>query len=96
MMVNNFKMKFLRNKIQILKKTRSEKNLERDIIISSAKNASSSAIRTSKALGLSIKSISKGKIVETLPDGSITEIREIIKVKPIREGIQKGKPICLK
>ncbi|MFK7000253.1 hypothetical protein [Flavobacterium oreochromis] len=89
-------MKFLKNKFRLSNKIKNEIEIERNLVTTSAKIASQSAIRTSKALGLSIKSIDNGKLIETHPNGNIVVIRELIKVAPKTPDIRKGISICLK
>lgn len=50
---------------------------ETDILIKSASRSSSYAIRESKALGLTIKSISGKKLIEKLPNGEIKILRDL-------------------
>lgn len=69
---------------------------ETDILIKSASQSSSHAIRESKALGLTIKSISGKKIIEKLPNGEIKVIRNL-QDKPISDnGLKKGMVLCRK
>ncbi|WP_289663902.1 hypothetical protein [Flavobacterium panacagri] len=69
---------------------------ETDILIRSASRGSSYAIRESKALGLTIKSISGKKIIEKLPTGEIKVIRNL-QDKPVSDkGLKKGMVLCRK
>jgi len=89
-------MKISRKRIFLAKKLRSETNIDRNKVVLSAKIATSRAIRTSRALDLSIKSINHGNLVESLPDGKILILRKIDKIKPKKEGLTKGMSLCLK
>lgn len=69
---------------------------ETDILIKSASRSSSYAIRESKALGLTIKSISGKRIIEKLPNGEIKILRHL-QEKPIsNKGLKKGMVLCRK
>ena len=70
-------------------------NIERDVLIKSARTASTRAKRISVALGLPVKVISKGVLVEELPNGQVKEIRKIEKVKS-KIALKKGAILCLK
>lgn len=89
-------MKILKKRSRLFKKTDVQNTTDRNILISSAKIASESAIRTSKALGLTIKSIENGKLIETYADGSVVILRELTKVASKKQNIRKGISICLK
>ncbi|MCC9017729.1 hypothetical protein [Flavobacterium lipolyticum] len=69
---------------------------ETDILIRSASRSSSYAIRESKALGLTIKSISDRKIIERLPNGEIKIIRNLQQKKDTDKGLKKGMILCRK
>lgn len=69
---------------------------ETDILIKSASRSSSYAIRESKALGLSIKSISGKKIIEKLPTGEIKVIRNLQSKTTSENGLKKGMVLCRK
>lgn len=69
---------------------------ETDILIKSASRSSSYAIRESKALGLSIKSISGKKIIEKLPNGEIKIIRNLQEQPISANGLKKGMVLCRK
>ncbi|MBZ4044615.1 hypothetical protein [Flavobacterium hibisci] len=69
---------------------------ETDILIKSASRSSSYAIRESKALGLSIKSISGKKIIEKLPNGEINVIRNLQDKSISDNGLKKGMVLCRK
>lgn len=80
----------------VIKQHRDNSSLETDILIRSASRSSNYALRESKALGLTIKSISDKKIIERLPDGEIKIIR-ILEDKPnIKKGLKKGMILCRK
>jgi len=59
-------------------------------LISSARVASSKAIRTSKAMGLSVKVIHDNKIIEIAPDGSERVVRTLKSSKQRIPVIKKG------
>ncbi len=69
---------------------------ETDILIKSASRGSNYAIRESKALGLTIKSILGKKIVERLPNGEIKVIRDIKENPSSENGLRKGMVLCRK
>lgn len=69
---------------------------ERSTLVKSAKTATSRALRVSTAMDLPIKIISKGVLVEQLPNGEVKEIRQIVKVKANKTGLKKGSTLCLK
>ena len=69
---------------------------ETDILIKSASRSSSYAIRESKALGLTIKSISGKKIIEKLPNGEIKVIRNLQDKSISENGLKKGMILCRK
>lgn len=89
-------MKILKKRSRLFKKTDIQNTTDRNILISSARIASESAIRTSRALGLTIKSIENGKLIETYADGSVVTLRELTKVTSKKQNIRKGISICLK
>lgn len=89
-------MNILKKRIQAFNKSRTANLDEKKIIISSAKNASNKAIRTSRALGIAIKSIDQGKLIEIQPNGSVIVLKEIEKVKSKKIGLTKGMSLCLK
>ena len=89
-------MKIQRKKFLSAIKRRVEANSERNNVVLSAKIASSRAIRISKALDLSINSITNGNLVELQPDGKVVILKKIAKIKPKKEGLVKGMSICLK
>jgi hypothetical protein len=65
-------------------------------LIEVARSASDKAQRESSALGLSIEKIVDGIYVRVDPDGTVTEIRKIEKVKSNIPGIKKGTILCFK
>lgn len=67
---------------------------ETDILIKSASKGSSYAIRESKALGLTIKSISGKKIVERFPNGEIKILRDLQEKSISDNGLKKGMILC--
>ncbi|TPG32328.1 hypothetical protein [Flavobacterium pectinovorum] len=69
---------------------------ETDILIKSASRSSSYAIRESKALGLTIKSISGKKIIEKLPNGEIKILRDLQQKQDSEKGLKKGMVLCRK
>ncbi|MCB9032530.1 MAG: hypothetical protein H6553_01680 [Chitinophagales bacterium] len=72
------------------------KDLEEAILIKSAKSASSKAIRTSKALGLTIKIVKDNKIIEVLPDNSTKVIQSLPKPTVAVSGLKKGMKLTIK
>ncbi|KAF2334661.1 hypothetical protein [Flavobacterium ginsenosidimutans] len=81
----------------VIKQHREKLNLnETDILIKSASQSSSYAIRESKALGLTIKSISGKKIIEKLPNGEIRVIRNLQDKSISDNGLKKGMVLCRK
>lgn len=75
--------------------------LEDRVLLSSAKIASSKAVRSSRALGITIKAIKSHEIVEISPDKSIKVIRKIsrptIDISTLKKGmILERKKICRK
>jgi hypothetical protein len=76
-------------------KTNSDK-IEREILLKSAKIATKRAKKISIALGLSIKSISNGQMIETLPNGETKVLKTIKKSKSYKPSIKKGTVLCLK
>lgn len=96
---SKFVLKVMKSKIaRFVIKQHKEKltSNETDILIRSASRSSSYAIRESKALGLTIKSISGKKIIERLPNGEIKVIRNLLD-KPISDnGLKKGMVLCRK
>lgn len=72
------------------------KTNETDILIKSATRSSSYAIRESKALGLTIKSISEKKIIEKLPNGEIRIVRNLQDNPVSDKGLKKGMVLCRK
>lgn len=95
----NFVFKVMKSKIArfVIKQHKQKANSsETEILIKSASRSSSYAIRESKALGLTIKSISGKKIIEKLPNGEIKVIRKL-QDKPIsNNGLKKGMVLCRK
>lgn len=89
-------MKIQRKKFLSARKRRNDANSDRENVVLSAQIASSRAIRISKALDLSIKSITNGNLIELQPDGKIVILKKIAKIKPKKEGLVKGMSICLK
>ena len=89
-------MKISRKRILLSKKLRLEATSDRNNAILSAKIATSRAIRSSRALDLSIKSINQGNLIELQPDGKIVILKKIDKIKPKKDGLMKGMSICLK
>ena len=77
-------------------KTRESGTKETEILKKSASKSSSSAIRESKALGLSVKSISGNKIIEKSPSGKIKILREIKKKSISGKRLKKGMVLCRK
>ena len=69
---------------------------ETDILIKSASRSSSYAIRESKALGLTIKSISGKKIVEKFANGEIKILHELQDKSKTDKGLKKGMVLCRK
>lgn len=69
---------------------------ETDILIKSAARSSTYAIRESKALGLTIKSISGKKIIERLPSGEIKILRDLQEKPNVIKGLKKGMVLCRK
>jgi hypothetical protein len=63
---------------------------EDQLIIEAAKTASSKALRSSKALGLTIQVIKDRKVLEIHPDSSTRELREISKQNIDVSSIKKG------
>lgn len=70
-------------------------NAESQTLKTSAKKASESAIRVSKALALNIKFIEGAVLLEQKPDGTRTKIRTIKRVRSLKKNIQKGTQLCL-
>lgn len=79
-----------------LKKIKEEATNELNIAIKSAKKATSHAIRSSKALDLTIKSIENGNLIESRPNGNFIILKKIVPIKPKTEGLKKGISLCLK
>lgn len=73
-----------------------EATSDRNNAVLSAKIATSRAIRSSRALDLSIKCINQGNLVELQPDGKVVILKKIDKIKPKKDGLMKGMSICLK
>jgi len=69
---------------------------ERELLLKSAKIATQRAKKISVALGLSIKSISKGQLIETLPNGEKRILKSIKKSTLGTSEIKKGTILCLK
>lgn len=69
---------------------RKKKNDEETILIESAKVASSQAIRTSRALNLSVKVIKDSKIITINPDKSQKVERTISKSKKDISKLKRG------
>jgi hypothetical protein len=69
---------------------------ERELLIRSAQTATVRATRISNALGLPIKVISGGELIERLPNGTIKKLRKISKVPSKKSGLKKGSVLCLK
>jgi hypothetical protein len=89
-------MKISRKRILLSRKLRLEATSDRNNAVLSAKIATSRAIRSSRALDLSIKSINQGNLVELQPDGKVVILKKIDKIKPKKDGLVKGMSICLK
>jgi hypothetical protein len=95
----DFKLPLMKSKIaRFVIKQHKEKFItnETDILIKSASRSSNYAIRESKALGLTIKSISGKKIIEKLPNGEIKIIRDLKNKQDIGQGLKKGMILCRK
>ncbi|MBL7706376.1 MAG: hypothetical protein JNM21_12605 [Taibaiella sp.] len=60
------------------------------VLIESAKVASSKALRSSKAMGITIKIIKDRKIIEVSPDNTTSVIRTISKSKIDTSSFKKG------
>ncbi|CAC9972607.1 hypothetical protein [Flavobacterium panici] len=69
---------------------------ETDILIKSASRSSNYAIRESKALGLTIKSISGKKLIEKHPNGEIIVLRNLQDKSISENGLKKGMILCRK
>ncbi|WP_276379362.1 hypothetical protein [Flavobacterium sp. H4147] len=96
---NNFFFKAMKNKIArfVIKQHRERfNNDETDLLIKAASRGSNYAIRESKALGLSIKSISGKKIIEKMPNGDIKVIRDLQQKPSVDTGLRKGMVLCRK
>lgn len=63
---------------------------EDDLLLESAKNASSKAVRSSRALGITIKVIRGDKIIAIDPDNTETILRTITKSKIDISSLKKG------
>lgn len=63
---------------------------ETEVLIKSAALASRTAIRESKALGLTIKLISGDKIIEKDPDGTKRVLRKLEREQSSLKGLKKG------
>lgn len=72
-----------------------KKDLEETILIQSARTASSKAVRTSKALGLTIKIVKGNKIIEVKPDNSKQVIQSIPKSTVDISKLQKGMKLTI-
>lgn len=68
---------------------------EVEILIKSARIASTKAKRISKALGLSIMETKGNYIIEKFPNGKEVKIKKIEKVKSKIPNLKKGSIICL-
>lgn len=60
------------------------------MLIKIGKIAAKEAIRSSKALGLSVTYIRKGEVVEELPDGTIKVLKPKSDNQPTRPKLKKG------
>lgn len=63
---------------------------EEDLLLLSAKIAASKAVRSSRALGITIKVIRDHEILEINPDQSINTLRKISKSKIDITSLRKG------
>jgi hypothetical protein len=72
----------------------SEKN-EFEILKLSARKSASVAVRESRLLGLTIKIISKNKLIEKSSTGEIKVLRKIEKTTS-KNGLKKGTVLCRK
>lgn len=68
---------------------------ERRIVVRFARDASSNAKRTSKALDISYDIIKNGSLYKVL-DNNMIKVADIIKTPSNRSGLIKGSTICLK
>jgi hypothetical protein len=89
-------MKVPKKRIRLSRKQISEASSDTKEVVLSAKLATSRAIRISKALDLSIKSIHNGNLIELKPNGEILVLKKIDKIKSKKEGLSKGMSLCLK
>lgn len=60
------------------------------MLIRIGKTAAKEAIRSSKALGLSVTYLKKGEVVEELPDGTINVLKAKIVSQTPRPKLKKG------
>ena len=60
------------------------------MLIKIGKIAAKEAIRSSKALGLSVTYLRKGEVVEELPDGTIKVLKPKSDNQPTRPKLKKG------
>lgn len=78
------------------KNTKKLKIKEIDVLKRSAINGSNTAIRASKAIGLTVKLISNNKIIEKRPNGEKTILRQLDNVSISQKGLKKGMILCKK
>jgi hypothetical protein len=71
-------------------KRTNQSDQELKILQKAAKSASSKAIRTSRAMGLTVKYISNNEIIEKLPNGEQKVLRKIDCVPVNIKGLKKG------
>lgn len=69
---------------------------ERKVLLAAAKKSSQRARQASLALGLTVKSIEDGYIVETLPNGKTNKLREVKKAHVKQMSLKKGMTLCRK
>lgn len=81
-----------------MKPTKKKEELDEvKILIKSAKKSSHKAQRVSKAMGLSIKTISANKLIEKAPDGTTRILKEIEHDdSDISLNLKKGVVLCRK
>ena len=78
------------------KATTNPNDEELKILIKSAKRSTDKAIRTSKAMGLTMKFISNNEIIEKLPNGEQKVLRKLNAVSTNQKGLKKGTVLCRK
>lgn len=77
-------------------KVNTKETQDRALLVKSANTATRRAKKISVALDLSIKIISKGELIEQLPNGEQRVIRKIKRAKSNKKGLVKGSTLCLK